>query len=256
MTNNPKFNLDFRIGFNGLLPDNSISLPALMDCVQETSLLHTHSIPGAMDYYDEMNMAWVLTHWQVELYAAAPKLGDIINISTWPVGFKGYFGTRGYEAKNVSGNTILAANSNWILLDRNSLKPVRPTEFIATKYGGLFDFPLNKDFTLPEIKSTETANFEHLSTHKYIPTRRDMDTNNHVNNISYLKWLYDLIPEDLYQNSRPRSLKVAYKKETLLGDELIIKLYKRLNTKTEQNIEILAIIEKGGKVATEIYIVW
>jgi medium-chain acyl-[acyl-carrier-protein] hydrolase len=248
-----KFNLDFRIGFNGLLPNNEASLHALMDCVQETSLMHTHSICGAMDYYDKMNLVWVLTHWQVEIYAV-PKLGDYINISTWPVGFKGYFGTRGYEAKNTNGNTILAANSNWILLDRNSLKPVRPAEFVTTKYGANFDFPLEKDFTLPSL--SDNAGFVHLSTHSYIPTRRDMDTNNHVNNISYLKWLYDFIPETLYRNYHPSSLKVAYKKETLPGDELAIKLYKRLADLNEERIEILAIIEKEGKTATEIYTIW
>ena len=251
MTNNDKFNLDFRVGFNGLLHGDVMSLPALMDCVQETSLLHTHSIPKAMDYYDEMGWVWVLTHWQVEVYAA-PKLSEFINIATWPVGFKGYFGTRGYEARDARGNAVLKANSNWILLNKNTLKPVRPTEFISTKYGECFDFPLTKDFTLPDVSD----DFSLISTHSYTPARRDMDTNNHVNNISYIKWLYDYIPEDLYRNYRPSSLKVAYKKETLLGDELIIKLYKRLNTKTEQNIEILAIIEKEGKVATEIYIVW
>jgi acyl-ACP thioesterase len=66
-----------------------------------------------------------------------------------------------------------------------------------------------------------------------------------------------LIPENLYQNYRPRSLKVAYKKETLPGDELIINLYKRTEERTkEQNTEILTIIEKEGKTATEIYTTW
>ena len=250
-----KFNLDFRIGIAGA------SLPALMDCVQETSLLHTHSIKGAMDYYDEMGWVWVLTHWQVEV-CSYPKLGEHINIATWPVGFKGYFGTRGYEARNAenadndeNSNFILKANSNWMLLDRNTLKPVRPTEYILNKYGECFDFPITKDFSMPSLQGTD--GFDLLSTHSYIPSRRDIDTNNHVNNISYVRWLYDFIPEDLYLNCRPSALKVAYKKETRAGDDLTIKLYKRrLADLGENNTEILAIIEKDGKIATEIYTVW
>jgi len=248
MTN--RFNLDFRIGFNGLLTGDVISLPALMDCVQETSLLHTHSIAGAMDYYEQTGLAWVLTHWQVEM-CSYPKLGEFINIATWPVGFKGFFGTRGYEARDAEGGSILKANSNRMLLDRNTLKPVRPTEYVVTKYGECFDFPAPKDFSLPSL--TDSDGFDLLSTHSYTPSRRDIDTNNHVNNISYVRWLYDFIPEDLYRNYKPNALKVAYKKETLPGDELTVKLYRRNECGF---VEILAIIKKEDKVATEIYTVW
>jgi medium-chain acyl-[acyl-carrier-protein] hydrolase len=253
---NEKFNIDYRIGFNHLLADNHISLPGLMVFVQEASLFHTYSIPGAFDYYDKMNWVWILTHWQVEI-ADYPKVADTINISTWPVGYRGFFGERGFEAvsdvgSDGKGQTLLHANSNWILLDRTSFKPVRPTDFIADKYGQTFPFILPKDFSMPKITA-----FEPLSEHKYRATRRDMDTNDHVNNVNYLKWVYDHIPDDIYYNYRPKSLKVAYKKETLPGDSLDIKLYHNAGAdEAGKTLETFAIIEKEGKIATEIYITW
>ena len=245
--NPSKFNMDCRIGFNGLLPDGSLALPGLMSHVQEASMFHTFSIPGAFDYYNEMNWVWVLTHWQVEVYSY-PKMGDKINISTWPVRFKGYFGERGFEVADEEGTSLLAANSNWILLDRNTHKPVRANEHISTKYGANFPFLLEKDFSLPKYDD-----FTSLSGHAYTATRRDIDTNNHVNNVKYLEWVYCYIPDEIYNNYRAKSLKVAYKKEALLGDRLEIKLFKRLQG---DNIEIFAIIEKGGQTATEIYMLW
>ena len=245
--NPTKFNMNHRIGFNGLLPDGSLALPGFMALTQEASLFHTFSIPGAFDYYDEMNWVWVLTHWQVEIYGY-PKVGDEVNISTWPVRFKGYFGERGFEAKDALGASLLSANSNWILLDRNTFKPVRPTEWIANKYGGHFPFQLEKDFSLPKHD-----NFAPLSSHGYTASRRDIDTNNHVNNVKYLEWVYCHIPDEIYNNYRVKSLKVAYKKETLLGDHLEIKLFQ---CKQGNDIEIFALIEKDGQTATEIYTLW
>jgi len=242
-----KFNLDYRIGFNGLLPDSTLALPGFMTLTQEASLFHTSSIPGAFDYYDEMNWVWILTHWQVEINGY-PKVGDTINISTWPVRFKGYFGERGFEATDAAGALLLAANSNWILLDRSTFKPVRPTEHICSKYGENYPFLLEKDFSIPKHDS-----FTPLSGHNYITTRRDIDTNNHVNNVKYLEWVYCYIPDDVYNNYRAKSLKVAYKKETLLGEHLKIKLFQR---KQGNDIEIFAIIEKDGQTATEIYTLW
>ncbi|MCL2576382.1 MAG: thioesterase [Defluviitaleaceae bacterium] len=243
-----KFNLDYRVGFNSLLPDNTMSLCGLMEYVQEASLYHTHSIPGAFDYYDEMNWVWVLTHWQVEIYDT-PKVADIINISTWAVGYKAYFGERGFEVMDKAGKRLLVANSNWILLDRNNLKPVRPTEYIAQKYGERHPFLITKDFGMPKMDG-----FNPISTHNYTATRRDMDTNRHVNNVNYLKWVYNFIDDDLYLNYRPSTLKVAYKKETYPGDDLKISLYKKIAD--DGNVETMAVIEKDGHIATEIFIGW
>ncbi|MDR2167650.1 MAG: hypothetical protein LBE35_07360 [Clostridiales bacterium] len=245
--NNPRFNVDYRIGFGHLLPDNALSLPGLMALVQEASLFHTYAIPGAFDYYDEKNWVWVLTHWQVEIFDY-PKVADNINIATWPVGYKGFFGERGFEAIDNAGKPLLYANSNWILLDRGSFKPVRPTDFIADKYGQTFPYAIAKDFSMPKV-----ANFLPTTEHVYQATRRDMDTNDHVNNVNYLKWIYDYIPDELYKNRRPKALKVAYKKETLPGDTLDIKLFQGQNPAAP---ETFAVIEKEGKTATEIYIAW
>lgn len=249
MKNQNKFGVSYRIGFSGLMPDNSISLPQLMSHVQEASLFHTLSIPGGFDYYDKMSWVWILTHWQVEI-KSYPKVGDKIIVETWPVRFKSYFGERSFEARNTQGDVLLIANSNWILLDRKTFKPVRPTEEMCEKYGGCFPFPMQKDFALPKAEG-----YEALCEHSYTPTRRDIDTNDHVNNVKYLEWLYCHIPEEIYNSHHVRKLKVAYKKETLLGDELKIKI---LNAKTvgASDVEIFAIVEKDGQAATEIYTVW
>ncbi|MCL2855909.1 MAG: thioesterase [Defluviitaleaceae bacterium] len=241
-----RYNLDCRVGFSHLLADDTVSLPALMERVQECSLFHTLDA-DLFGYYEENDLAWVLTHWQVEI-SRYPKVGEVVNISTWPVGFKGYFGLRGFEVADKGGSRLLAANSNWMLLNRSTLKPVRPTPIIAERYGDTAPFLLDKDFSLPDL-----ADFNPLSHHTYTPTRRDCDTNRHVNNANYLKWVYDLIPRQFYTGMRVTKLKVAYKQETLPNDLLTIKPFTRT---FNDRVEMLVLIEKNRQVTTEIFMRW
>jgi len=242
-----RFNVGYRIGFSGLMPDGTLGLPQFMAYVQEASLFHTFSIEGAFAYYEKMNWVWVLTHWQVEI-ATYPKVGDNINIATWPVQFKGYFAERGFYANNAAGDIILSANSNWVLLDRNTYKPIRPNNEVCSKYGSCSPLMIPKDFALPKHIEND---FTPLSRHSYTAARRDIDTNMHVNNTKYLEWLYCYLPDEIYQNYCAKSLKVAYKKETLLGDVLDIRLFKQ---EIGGTMQIFAIIEKENQTATEMYI--
>jgi len=93
-----------------------------------------------------------------------------------------------------------------------------------------------------------------VSSHEYTATRRDIDTNNHVNNVKYLEWVFCHVPDDIFLGYRPIVLKVAYKKETKLGDKLGITIFRK-NINHEE-AEIFALIEKSGVTATEIYTRW
>ena len=236
-----KYNLDYTIGFSALNPGHFISLPAFMNIVQETSLMHTYQTPQSLKYYDELDLAWVITHWQVEI-DYLPKVAERVNIATWPVGFRSFFGERSFEAKSEQGESILRANSNWILLNRSTLKPHRPNEIIAQQYGTCYPFVVEKNFSMPKI-----SDFELISEHNYTVLRRDIDTNRHVNNANYLYWLYNYLPNDLYKNFLPKLLKVAYKKEMLLGDNALIQIYRKENN-------IFAIIKNNDTITTEIYL--
>jgi len=229
-----KFEQAYRIGVYN-------DFPAVMDYIQQASLHHTLSSPGGLEELDEADLVWVLTHWKVAINAL-PSTGEDVTVSTWPVNFKGYFGERGFEMKK-QGKSLIVANSNWMLLKRSSLSPARPNAAMLAKYGQVYPFLIQKDFALPKA-----AEFELVAEHTCNVSRRDIDNNNHVNNISYLKWVWDILPDELY-NTTPKVFKAVYKKESRLGDSLCIKLYRQAD-------ELFALIEKDGKTSVEIYISW
>ena len=51
-------------------------------------------------------------------------------------------------------------------------------------------------------------------------SKRDIDTNHHVNNLNYLDFAYDAIPDDIYFNSNFKNVEIMYKLEAKLGDTL------------------------------------
>ena len=50
--------------------------------------------------------------------------------------------------------------------------------------------------------------------------RRDLDTNNHVNNLNYLDFAIEALPDAVYNNIHFSSIDVLYKKQCLWGDQI------------------------------------
>lgn len=44
-------------------------------------------------------------------------------------------------------------------------------------------------------------------------TRKDIDTNGHVNNTVYVDWAIDRVPEGIYEDYKLQEIAVSYKKE-------------------------------------------
>ena len=58
-------------------------------------------------------------------------------------------------------------------------------------------------------------------TFDYIVQRRDVDTNHHVNNLHYLDYAYEALPNDVYINNDFKNVEIMYKHEAKLGDNII-----------------------------------
>jgi len=241
-----KFTLDYRIGFYALSPNLRLTLPGFLHYVQDCSLMHTLNTKDGMNFYDFHNLAWVITHWDVAI-DRYPSAGEKLRISTWPVRYSGFFGERGFSAMDEQNQIILRANSNWILTNRETLKPVRPTTQMAENFGATYPLPLPRDFSMPPLPDTPPA------TRQYTVTRRDIDTNEHANNVRYLDWVFEDIPDEITTNKQPNRLKVIYKKECTRGDK--IQIAQQIINKPD-SIEIVNQITKNNNLACQIITNW
>ena len=149
-------------------------------------------------------------------FSSEVNFEDEIEISTWASGFDRLKFLRCFEVHKKDKKTpAVRAKSNWVLVNPETRKILRPT-----------DFP----FTIPLLESKKFEDLEILkiqdkigfhSAGLKIPRFSEIDANNHINNSNYSDIALDYIPHE-YANRRVKSFRINFIKETNLSDELEI----------------------------------
>lgn len=214
------FSSEYMIYYSGLKPDLSVKFIKLMELMQETSIMHTDSTKYPMKWYSENNFGFVLTNWQVKV-SAYPSVYDRIRVTTWPIMFKGILAERMFKAVNEKNELIALANTKWAYSDLIKRRPVKPAHEIIESYGTAYGSLMETDYTFPSVDG-----YEKISENCLTVTRRDLDSNFHVNNIKYIEWAFDYIPDETYDSLNITDMKVMYKKECVRGDRILIETYR------------------------------
>jgi len=124
------------------------------------------------------------------------------------------FALRDFDIRHKN-QTIGSCVSAWIIIDTAHRKPIRPT-FIVDQLNPVerehvLDHPLGK---LPRFQESQ---FEHRFKVRY----SDLDINQHANNVSYIEWALENIP-DIGENHRCLTdLEINFLGEAFLGDQVI-----------------------------------
>ena len=71
-----------------------------------------------------------------------------------------------------------------------------------------------------EISRLKQPDADFSNRFDYTILRRDIDTNNHVNNSNYLSFACETLPYDIYNNMNFKNIEVMYRKQCLLGDKI------------------------------------
>jgi acyl-ACP thioesterase len=170
---------------------------------------------GAMDI--ERNRAtWVLLAWKMNIFRR-PRYGEEITVVTWARNTGKASTHRDFEILDKDENVIGVASSKWALLDIDKMSASRSDGIIAEHYDPeekhVFEEAELKRLALPE-------NFERQQNIEVM--RRDIDLNNHVHNLTYLDYAYEIIPTEIFASETDR-LEINYKTQARLGDELTLK---------------------------------
>ena len=83
---------------------------------------------------------------------------------------------------------------------------------------------------------------------QYTVTRRDIDTNHHVNTLNYLDFANEALPEKIFFNSDFKNVEIMYKHEAKLGEKLNIFYAEQDNStiitiKNEDNSKLHCIVK-------------
>lgn len=232
--------------FTVTLPDvgenNQLTNKGFLRMLQEIACIHSKNAGYSVSDAVETGHAWILLNWKLQVFSR-PSWNETLTINTWSSKhtFIAYY--RDFEVFDSKNNLVAIGTSKWVFYDLNKgtftnfSNDAESAFEIVDKH--VFETPIKEKLTEPE-KSMFVC--------EYKVSRRDIDTNHHVNNLNYIDFAYEAIPEDIFFNTDFKNIEIMYKHEARLGDTLNLFYAKQDNSviitiKSQDNSKIHCIIK-------------
>lgn len=210
-----------------------------MSVAQDLAAFHYGSGGLSVPHLLKKGMTWVLIkqHFEIDEY---PLWLDMLALSTWAKPPSGLFCIRDFSysyapnGRKASIDAALGVSdlvgpqretpfargvTTWMVLDVNTGKPVKP---VPELFGTL---PFCEDDSLPPVfpRFTFPENAGGITKAAFSPTITDIDLNDHVNNLNYVRWILSFMPEHICTNRRISVLDTYFIASAKLGDSLLCK---------------------------------
>ena len=195
-------------------PDGLATLPTICNYLQEAASLNAESLKFSKSDFDAAgeNISWVLTRLKVRM-DRFPAWEDHVHVATWPRGGRKIVAWRDFLLADDAGGVLGRATSEWMLIDLATRKVVPvPQEVFAVADTSRWAVLCDEDFARFRWPA-ETAD---VISQTFRARRGDIDLNGHVNNVHYVEWMLEALPDGF----RPNACEVVFKAETLVGEEV------------------------------------
>jgi acyl-ACP thioesterase len=118
---------------------------------------------------------------------------------------------------------------------------------VASSYEPLFPHIFPPDFAFP--RDPLASGFVKIDEADFTVRKSDIDIHLHVNNVKFIEWAFDKIPDKRYYSTNACEMKARYKKEIKLGARVTLETW-------EKGDEIISVIKSGDTLNAEIYTRW
>ena len=225
---------------------------ALVFHLQDTAIRHSASLGYTLDYMAEHHRGWAVVNWHI-IIDHMPKCGENIKIVTWSSKCRRMQAERSYLLYDQYDNIAAHIASRWIFMDLEERKPTTIGNDMEQKYGNTEITAIeNEKYKLPKMQKNDT-----IIERTFIVTRRDTDNNGHTNNVKYIEWAIDDIPDDIYNTMTISDIRVVYRKECYKGDAVTSKCC--VHTLENGIKEVISFFEDGtgeGTLFAEVVTQW
>ena len=198
-----------RVGYPDVDMDFKLTIPGALRMMQEAAIYHSDQSGYSINTREKTRVHWIIVGWRVQMLAQV-GWGEELYVDTWPRTMSRVTSERDFRISNDRGEVVCIATSNWILVNLDTGRAARVTPEIAAAYE-LDPTPVFPE-PMPELKLDAG-----VETYVGKVLRRDIDSNHHVNNLIYLDYAKQALPEDVYLKPF-RGLYAKYSRELLLGD--------------------------------------
>lgn len=223
----------------------ALAPPALSGYLSELAAHHAQELGVGIDALMAKGITWVLARLRLE-NPVAIRLGDEVEIETWPSGIERLFALREFVVRR-GGAEVARASTQWLVLDLATRKPVRPSGVLDPRFPREPTPPaaaLSRG-KLPELRAWEAEKRFHV---RYA----DIDQNLHVTNTSHLAWAIEAMPREVWRSGRLSAVEVHYLAEAHHGDAVL----SRLARTGEQAFAHAIVREEDGKELARLTTAW
>ncbi len=187
----------------------------ILTLLEETAADHCYSIDYGLYKLEKENIGWVLVSgiMQIDKY---PKYKDKITIRTWISKYSAIKGLRENLIYDEQNNIIGRAKGLWVFFDIGKRMPVRIFNDIKEKWSFCSEESIEHNIT-KKIEAVNNPDYElKFEAHKY-----DTDMIKHVNNIRYLQWALESVPDEIIENYYLYSIDGRFTAEAKYGQTII-----------------------------------
>jgi len=190
------------------------SIAALFHIMLEAAWAHAQIMDWGYDDLKNHNLFWVLSRFylQVEKY---PAWQNEITLNTWSAGTDGMYAYREYIMEDSKGEIILKASSAWLILDMETRKIFRLSDYKAT-------FPKRIDANACRNPKRIKPD-AHVGELNFYPVLfSELDINKHFNSVKYVERVLDDYGIDFLNENEPEEMEINYLKEAVAGDSVSV----------------------------------
>ena len=189
---------------------------SLCNYLQEAAGNHAFALDFSVEQLQTRGLTWMLSRLRLET-VHMPRWRETVEVETWPSGTRGLLAMRDFLIRSSSGDELGRATTAWLLIDLERRRPARLTEeLLALRLPSRPPAlpPATERLSPPDVTTEESTVLVRWS---------DMDVNEHVNNVRYVAWAMDALPEETLRTKVLSSLAVDFLGETRTGDQLLVR---------------------------------
>ena len=229
------FSNKFTVNFSDISENNELTNKGILRLMQELAGEHSDSVGIGLNDTPKTGLAWIILNWKLKVFFR-PKWNTSLTINTWTKCKKSLFCYRDLKICDDNNNIVAVAKSKWILFDVNKRRICKVPIDVQEKFTDS-DVSVFQDKFVEKLIEPEDSQF----IYSYKIQKRDIDTNHHVNNLNYLDYAIEALPQNV-SSSIFSNLEIMYKHEAKLGDIITI-----FYSHTENNEYVITIKDEKKK---------
>lgn len=193
--------------------DRRVSIASICNHLQDIASRHADAMGFGFKDLEKSGHLWVLARLHV-MMDRLPGFGEAITAKSWPSGNERLVALRDFLINDESG-LIGRATTSWVTLNRETNRPDRPDTVLDKR----FIPDRDRSTVFPTKAISRLKEGEH--TISITARRSDMDINNHVNNVKYIEFCLEAVPQTWANEHRCLGLDIQFRAESHAGDEYV-----------------------------------